>query len=63
MAQVGQFSLALAFIVALYSIVASLVGIRTCKNNVVSLSRNSLQPTGCADVGSVMFALRTNSAT
>ena len=39
MAQVGQFSLALAFIVALYSIVASVIGIRTRNDKLIASGR------------------------
>lgn len=41
MAQVGQFALALAFIVALYSIVASVLGIRSRNDKLIASGRNA----------------------
>jgi cytochrome c-type biogenesis protein CcmF len=41
MSQVGQFSLALAFIVTLYSIVASVIGIRTRNDKLIASGRNA----------------------
>src|SRR5262245_61046163 len=41
MAQLGQFALALAFIVALYAIVASLVGIRSRNDKLIASGRNA----------------------
>ncbi|HET9943740.1 MAG TPA: cytochrome c biogenesis protein CcsA, partial [Terriglobia bacterium] len=41
MAQVGQFALAIAFIVAIYAIVASLIGIRTRNDKLIASGRNA----------------------
>jgi cytochrome c-type biogenesis protein CcmF len=41
MAQVGQFALALAFIAALYSIVASIIGIRSRNDKLIASGRNA----------------------
>src|SRR5437867_12790476 len=41
MAQVGQFALALAFVVTLYSIVASLAGIRLKNDKLIASGRNA----------------------
>src|SRR5215468_12145290 len=41
MAQVGQFALALAFVVSLYSIAASLVGIRLKNDKLIASGRNA----------------------
>ena len=41
MAQVGQFALALAFVVTAYSIVASLIGIRLKNDNLIASGRNA----------------------
>src|SRR6516165_2994292 len=41
MAQVGQFALALAFVVTLYSILASLVGIRLKNDKLIASGRNA----------------------
>src|SRR5262245_23934953 len=41
MAQVGQFALALAFVVTLYAIVASLIGIRLRNDKLIASGRNA----------------------
>jgi len=41
MAQLGQFALAIAFIVAIYTIVASLIGIRTRNDKLIASGRNA----------------------
>ena len=41
MAQLGQFALALAFVVTAYSIVASLVGIRFKNDKLIDSGRNA----------------------
>ncbi len=56
MAQVGQFSLALAFIVALYSIVASLIGIQTRNDKLIASGRNAAIA-NCFAVSAAIFTL------
>ena len=41
MAQLGQFALALAFVVTAYSIIASLIGIRLKHDNLIASGRNA----------------------
>jgi len=41
MAQIGQFALALAFVVTAYSIIASLVGIRIKNDKLIASGRNA----------------------
>src|SRR5688572_23824805 len=41
MAQVGQFALALAFVVTLYSIIASILGIRIKSDKLIASGRNA----------------------
>ena len=40
-AQIGQFALALAFVVTAYSIIASLLGIRLRNDNLIASGRNA----------------------
>jgi len=56
MAQVGQFALALAFITALYAIVASVVGIRSHNDKLIASGRNAAVGT-CAAVTTAIFIL------
>jgi cytochrome c-type biogenesis protein CcmF len=56
MPQVGQFSLALAFIVALYSIVASLIGIRTQNDKLIASGRNAALA-NCFAISAAIFTL------
>lgn len=56
MAQVGQFSLALAFIVAIYSIVASLIGIRTRNDKLIASGRNAAIA-NCFAISAAVFTL------
>ena len=56
MAQVGQFSLALAFVVTLYAIVASLIGIRTRNDKLIASGRNAAIGT-CVAISAAIFSL------
>jgi cytochrome c-type biogenesis protein CcmF len=56
MAQLGQFALAIAFIVAIYAIVASLVGIRARNDKLIASGRNAAICT-CVAVSTALFSL------
>jgi cytochrome c-type biogenesis protein CcmF len=56
MAQVGQFALALAFIVTIYSIVASVLGIRSRNDKLIASGRNAAL-VNCAAISLAIFVL------
>src|SRR4029453_17752142 len=56
MAQFGQFALAIAFIVAIYSIVASLLGIRARNDKLIASGRNAAVCT-CISISTALFSL------
>jgi cytochrome c-type biogenesis protein CcmF len=56
MAQVGQFALAVAFVVAAYAIVASLVGIRARNDKLIESGRNAAICT-CIAISTALFSL------
>jgi len=56
MAQVGQFALALAFIVTLYSIVASVIGIRNRNDKLIASGRNAAIA-NCAAISTAVAVL------
>jgi len=56
MAQLGQFALALAFIVTAYAIVASLVGIRARNDKLIASGRNAAICT-CIAISTAIFSL------
>ena len=56
MAQLGQFALAIAFIVAIYAIVASLIGIRARNDKLIDSGRNAAL-CNCLAISTAIFAL------
>ena len=56
MAQLGQFSLAIAFIVAIYAIVASLIGIRAHNEKLITSGRNAAI-CNCIAISTAIFTL------
>jgi cytochrome c-type biogenesis protein CcmF len=56
MAQLGQFALAISFIVAIYAIVASLVGIRARNDKLIASGRNAAI-CNCIAISTAIFAL------
>jgi cytochrome c-type biogenesis protein CcmF len=56
MAQLGQFALALAFVVTLYSIVASLIGVWTRSDKLIASGRNAALGT-CLAISTAIFVL------
>jgi cytochrome c-type biogenesis protein CcmF len=56
MAQVGQFALAIAFIVATYAIVASLIGIRSRNDKLIASGRNAAI-CNCIAISTAIFSL------
>jgi cytochrome c-type biogenesis protein CcmF len=56
LAEAGQFALALAFVVTLYSIAASLIGIRTQNDKLIASGRNAALGT-CVAISTAIFVL------
>src|SRR4030095_11420674 len=56
MAQLGQFALAIAFIVSIYAIVASLLGIRARNDKLIARGRNAALCT-CLAIATAIFSL------
>ena len=56
MAQLGQFALAIAFIVAIYAIVASLIGIRSRNDKLIASGRNAAI-CNCIAITTAIFSL------
>ena len=56
MAQFGQFALAIAFIVAIYAIVASLIGIRARNDKLIASGRNAAV-CNCIAISTAVFSL------
>jgi cytochrome c-type biogenesis protein CcmF len=56
MAQFGQFALAIAFIVAIYAIVASLIGIRARNDKLIASGRNAAV-CNCIAISTAIFSL------
>lgn len=56
MAQLGQFALAISFIVAIYAIVASLIGIRARNDKLIASGRNAAI-CNCIAISTAVFSL------
>jgi len=60
MAQFGQFALAIAFIVAIYAIVASVIGIRSRNDKLIASGRNAAI-CNCIAISTAIFSPATAS--